>query len=77
MPQFSTYTAVQLDLGSLGRKAYLQRSTGSGARERETFISVRSAFFALGKCLSRCTMHVRWAISQAALGKTSCRPSQI
>ena len=47
--QFSMYTAGLLDPGFLGRKAYLQRSTGIGVRERETFMPVsKSAFFALG-----------------------------
>lgn len=49
--QFSTLTAGQLDLGSLERKAYLQRSPGIGVREvRPESLSLKSAFFALGKC---------------------------
>ena len=47
-----TYTAGQLDLGSLGRKAYLQRSTGVGFRERETPIPVfKERVLCLGKCV--------------------------
>nr|XP_008522807.1 PREDICTED: KDEL motif-containing protein 2 [Equus przewalskii] len=34
------YTAGQFELGFLGRKAYLQRNTGTGVRERETIIPI-------------------------------------
>ena len=33
--QFGTYMARQLELGPLGRRAYLERNAGTGIRERE------------------------------------------
>ena len=54
LPKFSTYTAGQLDFSSLGRKACLQRSAGIGVREGDsTALSLKSAFFALGRCLKQ------------------------
>ena len=48
------YMASQLDVGPLGRRAYLQRSTGMVSEKgRHSCLSLKSAFFPLGKCLKQ------------------------
>lgn len=73
--QLSTYTASQLDLGCLGRTAYLQGNTGIGFREKKPFISVFKEYIL---CFDKMFEADAWSvgISQAALG-TSFRLNQI
>ena len=75
LSQFITYIAGHLDLSSLGRKAYLQRSTGISIREGEALLPhpERVPSLLWESIWSRWRMHVCWAMSQTALGKASFR----